>query len=341
MRYFCTYCDKNYLPRALALYESLARTCPSFTLWVLCFDDDTLAAIRQWNWPGLKAIALADFEAGDAPLATAKAGRTLVEYFFTCTATLVLYLLDRHPEIDVLSYVDADLYFFAEPSPIFAELDGASVLIIGHRFPEDMRSHERYGIYNVGLVAFCNDARARVVLTWWRERCLDLCSDSLEGGQFGDQKYLDDWPERFEGVAVLRHKGGNVAPWNLRTFPLELRGGQITVGGDPLVFYHFHNLRVIRPRLFDPCFRLYSVTPSAVTRRIYGPYLVQLYRYTRLVGQLGNPRLGRTTDGLRALLLHLVYVHSIVVIGGWAVPVYLEPLVRPFLALKHALAPKA
>ena len=39
---FCTYCDINYLPRALTLYDSLAKHCEiPFNLYILCLDEES------------------------------------------------------------------------------------------------------------------------------------------------------------------------------------------------------------------------------------------------------------------------------------------------------------
>src|SRR3989442_95812 len=58
MRYFCTYFDSRFLPRALALRESLARRRPEFHLWGLCLDAEGCAAGRRLGLPGLVAGAV-------------------------------------------------------------------------------------------------------------------------------------------------------------------------------------------------------------------------------------------------------------------------------------------
>jgi hypothetical protein len=211
-----------------------------------------------------------------------------------------LYLLNRYPDIDLITYLDADLYFFADPAPIFSELGDNSILIIAHRFPERLRDKEAHGIYNVGFLSFRNDAAGRECLQWWRERCLEWCYDRPEGGRFADQKYLDDWPARFTGVVDLQHKGANLAPWNFMNYTIQPSspaprpqregrvssgspsllaergpGGEVnlTVDGQPLIFYHYHGLKIFNAWLYDPGTADYGHMPSTLRRQLYMPYI--------------------------------------------------------------------
>jgi len=65
MRYFCTYFDLNYLPRGLALYRSLLRTCPRFRLWILCMDDGCYDTLTRLHLPHVEVISLEEFERGE------------------------------------------------------------------------------------------------------------------------------------------------------------------------------------------------------------------------------------------------------------------------------------
>ncbi|MHB8835448.1 MAG: hypothetical protein ACYC9Y_07045 [Candidatus Methylomirabilia bacterium] len=284
MRCFCTYFDRNYLARGLALYRSLREHCPEFTLWVLCMDDATHESLTRLDLPGVEPIALKDFEEGDAALLAAKSNRTRVEYYFTCTPSLLLYVLGHWPAVDLLTYLDADLFFFAGPEPLFEELGAGSIAIIGHRFAPHLISREQFGIYNVGWLTFRRDDQALACLDWWRSKCIEWCYDRPENGRFADQKYLDDWPGRFRQVVVLQHRGANLALWNLGNHRLRSPNGkQVLVDDAPLIFFHFHGLTKITGWLFDPDWTAYGVTPSAVLRgNIYLPYLRTLCDAGRL-----------------------------------------------------------
>ena len=278
LRDYCTYFDHRYLVRGLALYDSLAATGTPFRLWVLCLDDTCLALLRRLGLPHLRPVPLTALERADPEFARTKSNRTLVEYYFTCTPALVLYLLRTRADVDLLTYLDADLFFFADPAPLFAALDGHSIAIVPHRYPPRLaHMAAAFGVYNVGWLSFRRDAGALACLASWREQCLAWCYDRVEAGRYADQKYLDAWPARFPGVVVLRHPGANLAPWNLATHRVDARGGRVTVDGAPLLFFHFHRLREIRPWLYAPRLSDFGVTPDAVVRRhLYGPYLREL-----------------------------------------------------------------
>jgi hypothetical protein len=274
MRYFCTYFDQGYLSRGLALYRSLRRHCPDARLWVLCMDEASYSDLARLALPGLELIAIEEFERGDAELLRAKASRSRVEYYFTCTPSLPLYILGRWPEVDLITYLDADLYFFADPQPVFDELGPGSVAVIPHRFVRRVRQLTKLGRYNVGWVSFRRDESGLACLRWWRERCNEWCYDRYDGRRFADQKYLDEWPRRFSGVVEITHKGANLAPWNIAGYQIRAGEAGVWADADPLIFYHFHAFRQPRGWLYDHQLHLYGVRPTGkVLQYIYVPYI--------------------------------------------------------------------
>lgn len=299
MYYFCTYFDQYYLPRGLALYESLRKHCPEFQLWALCMDQGAVETLTKANLPALHIVPLELLEQHDAKLLAAKQNRNKLEYYFTCTPALPRFILDRWPEVDLITYLDSDLFFYADPKPIFDELGTRSTGIIAHRYPEYLRPElEPYGIYNVGWVSFRRDEAGQQCLNWWRERCLEWCYDRYEDGKHGDQKYLDVWPEMFPNVAVLEHKGANLAPWNLMNYTFTYENGQVYVDGDPLIFFHFTRFKKIQDWLYDThTARFQTRAPRIVRQHIYAPYiraLIPISERHPLSTGVRNPRGKRT-----------------------------------------------
>lgn len=277
MYYFCTYFDRHYLHRGLALIRSLKKWCAEFRLWVLCMDPVCHGTLSVLNLENLHLIALEDLEAEDRDLSRAKTNRTRMEYYFTCTPSLILYVLNRWHEVDILTYLDGDLFFFSDPSPIYRELGEKSVGIIPHRFPRKLDFMEMHGKYNVGYLSFRGDQNAMACLRWWRNRCIDWCHDRVEEGRFADQKYLDAWPVLFNQVAVIQHKGANLAPWNVENFCLTDEDQGVRVDGEPLIFFHFHGFRQLNRWLYDPNLTVYKARLSEVmTRALFAPYISAL-----------------------------------------------------------------
>jgi hypothetical protein len=277
MRHFCTYFDFNYANRGLVLYDSLVRhSRQPFILWILCFDPETFALLHDLALPNTRLISLDQFEANDEDLRALKPQRSKVEYYWTCTPSLPLYILRQHPGVDLITYLDADMCFYQDPQPLFDELGQGSIAIIEHRYAERHLSHvTTSGIYNVGWLTFRNNPDGLACLEWWRARCNEWCFARYEDGKFGDQLYLDDWPTRFDGVVVLQHKGANVAPWNIERYQIHTTDHTLNVDEQPLLFFHFHGLKLVSSRLFQPTGLGYRFRPWLI-HQLYLPYVARL-----------------------------------------------------------------
>lgn len=276
-RYFCTYFDHNYLTRGLACYYSLLKHSPSAHFFILCLDEQCLEALRKLNLPQASIIGRGELEAAFPQLLAAKPTRSILEYYLSMTPFLPLHVLRQHPEIELLTYIDADLFFFQSPEPLFTQLGNGSISIIQHNFVPHLAHFNKYGIYNVGWVSFRHDANALACLQWWADRCVEWCYIRYEAGKFADQRYLDSWPHQFKGVVVLNHKGANLAPWNVGRYTVRSEHGQTKVDDAPLIFYHFHGLKHLAGHYYHHGLTDYGYQPSgAFMQAIYSPYFAAL-----------------------------------------------------------------
>jgi len=195
--------------------------------------------------------------------------------YWTITPTVILWLFENHSGIDLLTYLDADLYFYSSPDPIFEELNSHSILIHEHRFSHEQAFLEKYGKYNVGLLCFQNDANGIGALTWWRERCIEWCYARLENGKYGDQLYLNNWPTLFKKVVVVKNIGVGVGPWNhiQYRFSFDPNSNNLLVNGVPVVFYHFHALTFVEPGLVIPSRYVTNPQRLDILRLCFLPYI--------------------------------------------------------------------
>ena len=265
MHNFCTLFDSHYLTRGVALYESLLENCSEFHLYIYAFDDVSYEILVCLNLSHATIVSLAELEY--EALLEVKPTRSVGEYCWTCTPSIIKHAIETY-QLPSCTYLDADIYFFADPAPLIDELGDGSILITEHRYTSEYNQAKNSGTYCVQFTTFKNDTSGMSALNWWREACIEWCYNRVEDGKFGDQKYLDDWTVRFEGVHVLQHLGGGVAPWNVQQYDLS----------DPrfeVVFYHFHGLKFIQNQMVN--LGKYKYTP-AVLSRVYQPYISHIER---------------------------------------------------------------
>ncbi len=112
---------------------------------------------------------------------------------------------------------------------------------------ETVRENElltlQHGIFNLGFLGVKNCPEGHRFARWWADRLRDFCYDDIPIGLFTDQRWPDLIPAFFPNHKVLRDPAYNVAYWNLTQRRIEGRIDQgFTVGGQPLVFFHFSGI---------------------------------------------------------------------------------------------------
>ncbi len=265
VEHFVTLFDSHYLPQGLSLYKSLEAHGQPFVLWIIAMDEACAVALEKISPKFVQIIRLPEIESDR--LIEAKSDRSMGEYCWTLTPFLPSAVFERQPGLERVTYVDADLYFFDQPSKLLDEFteSGKHVMITDHAFAPEYAASLQYGRFCVQFMTFRSTEGGLKVLHWWQDRCVEWCYSRLENGKFGDQKYLDIWPEMFgEEVHVLSQINRTVAPWNVHHI------GLLTGRIEP-VFYHFHSLRIVSPTRVVLHYHDYKIGRS--NRWIYDSYL--------------------------------------------------------------------
>jgi hypothetical protein len=285
LEHFVTLFDQAFLAMGLALHRSLQAQVGSgrFMLWMVCMDEEVEASLRQLNLADVTLIPLREIET-EALLAV-KPGRSRGEYCWTMTPFAPSAVMQRAPQAERVTYLDADLYFFDAPQILFDEFEqsGKHVLITDHAYAPEYDVTAKSGRFCVQFMTFRRSEPGLKVLHSWQAQCIEWCFARYEPGRFGDQKYLDEWPTKFAGeVHVLRQVERTLAPWNASYF--AARG--------PLrpVFYHFQGFRLIKGRTVV-CSLAYRIT--APVRKLYEAY----------IGALGGEVDGLEARGIRVVRL--------------------------------------
>ena len=267
--HFCTLFDSSYLVKGLAMLRSLVRHAPGCTVHVLCLDDTTREVLEAVGPTGVRCQSLEEVEDGE--LRAARSDRSWGEYCWTLASAYTWHVLSRDPAVGRLTYLDADLWFFSDVTPLLAEIGSASIAVTEHRYAPHLRALEANGRFCVQWVSFRRDEEGLACLERWRRQCLAWCHHRLERGRMGDQKYLDDWPRLYRSCHVVRHAGAGVAPWNyVRYMIRETSDGTVWVDDVPLIFYHFHQFEILRGGGFDRMCARYGAgvpPPEPVYRR--------------------------------------------------------------------------
>lgn len=273
--HFVTIFDSLFLPQGLALQQSMERNVSNYILWILCVDNVSYDVLKKLSLPNVRLLQLSDFENDE--LLKVKSERTTGEYCWTLTPFSIRFVFESDESVSRVTYLDADLWFMTPPDILFKEMDasGKGVLITDHGYAPEYDQSAKSGQYCVQFMVFTR--QSETVRKWWEDRCIEWCYARAENGKYGDQKYLDCWPELFpDMVHVLANKESCLAPWNATRFPY---------GGG--VFWHFQGLRLA---FFGSKLVVYYgdyVLPRCVQEFVYDSYCSDLKSAIAQLEKLG------------------------------------------------------
>jgi hypothetical protein len=281
VEHFVTLFDSNFLPMGMTLHSSLMSHGQPFHLWIICMDELVEKQLERISLPNVTLMRLREIETGE--LLAVKPRRSSREYCWTLTSFTFQAVFDRDNSVERVTYLDADLFFFSDPHILLGELDASEkhVLITEHAYaPEHNHFLPLSGRFCVQFLTFRRTIEAAKVMRWWQEKCLEWCFDRHEENRFGDQKYLDVWPDLFsDEVHIVQQTEKTLAPWNVTNFERKLSGRL-----DP-VFYHFQGLRITSANEVQLYNENYFI--EAAGKRLYGEYLAGLHNNIRMLKEFG------------------------------------------------------
>jgi len=297
---YATTLDKNFLARALCLYDSWRELVPGGDFGFYCMDQESVRVLERLA-PERAVIVPHDQFATDELRATRQT-RSMAEYCWSSKPAILLHSLKERPGLDWAVYLDSDMMFFGDANRALSR--DMDYLVTPHRFSPEFESYRApVGNYNAGYVAFRNSTPGREALGWWMARCLEWCGSVPAPDKYADQKYLDDLPRLFGGV-VPEIKGLNAAPWNIDNYTVTTRGGRVEVDDEALLLFHFQGFRIHGRSLHD----MYSGNRrlrEEVVEHIYRPYVRRLARCIDRVRRAGgDSRWGIDSFARRPRLLY-------------------------------------
>jgi hypothetical protein len=276
--------DSNYTSRAAALIRSAGI---ENQVNILALDNGVLA-IRE-HFPRAEVTIWEEFLSRTPALRAAIDARSKAEQIFSSGPSFLQEQVESVVEGGWLIYCDADIIFYEKLESYFQSLPDCSVVITPHRhYIWNRRRLAKYGEFNVGLVAFKNDADGRKALEFWARSCIDWCLDSAVDGKYADQKYLEEFPSVSRRTYVENSPGANLAPWNAMFRKIVLGpSGEILVDGHRLTYFHAQGLqrRVYSWRLGH--LNYLALASQRIKKIIYLPYIRELEEWSNKTGMGG------------------------------------------------------
>lgn len=235
--------DKNYAMRAIAFYDALVKL-GQYKFWFLCLDNETKKMMRNLKLPNVVFMTMEELD--DQELLNTENNRSRAEFIFTSKSAWIYHVINNITEGEAIIFDDCDLFYFSSPDELLLNMEKnhCSIGIVPHRFPKSKEyMNEKVGKFNAGLLYLISDKNSKLCISEWRKQCIDWCYLKYEKDRFGDQLYMNKWPEKYHGVYEIKDKGVNLGSWSIYDFKITQKNKVFYIDENRLICYHFHRIK--------------------------------------------------------------------------------------------------
>lgn len=242
-----TICSNNYLAQAITLGQSLHVTNPQIEFKIVLVDRKTHEidyALIPYEVIEVECMNIPSFNKMVLQYSIVELNTAIKPFAFQ-------YLFSNYSNCESLIYLDPDILVFSCFTVLEEELKVSNIVLTPHMItpiPLDNRKPQEEdilnsGVYNLGFLAVKRSKTATDFLRWWAERLYEKAYIDFLHGLFTDQIWINLVPLYYDGVAIMKDIGYNVAYWNFHERLIKKIGDEFHVISNAkknqLVFFHF------------------------------------------------------------------------------------------------------
>ncbi|WP_424962263.1 hypothetical protein [Ekhidna sp.] len=284
---FCTCVTSDYLGLAQATFQSLNDTFKGEARYLSLVVDDNYTGSKYAGFEILDLNEI-DLDSYGEELLKVKEESLSSRFRWMLKPILLQHLLKR---FEAVFWVDPDLYFYNDISPVTQKLESFDVILSPHwrSFNPFVNQNAFFnyfyhGLYNGGFIGV--NRNTVDLLENWLEMMHWRLENNRELGILDDQGYLGLFPLMTEKSYIIKDRGHNIAAWNKQECKRTLVDGQVLINKEHTVkFIHFvpdtiKNIlngkdKLLRPHLRKYLEHMLEIEPGMSQLRSYDVNLIK------------------------------------------------------------------
>lgn len=247
---FCTSACLNHLAKTQVLAHSLKKHMPHSKL-VVCLIEKSLPPLTIS--PVIDEIVLAK-DMGYENFESTIFKYNQYEASCFCKGPLLKYVYDKYSEENSIIYIDSDTKIYSRFEELHKIFLSSNIILTPHFVLPPSNTHTiwgenaeilllRVGVVNGGFIGVKRSEESENFLKWWCLKLRNYAFQDEKNGFFTDQKWLTPALVLFNGIHLFKHRGYNLAFWNVNQYKITETKNTILIENEPLRFFHYSHAK--------------------------------------------------------------------------------------------------